>query len=501
MLHIPETYIDGSLEVTVYEERPEEKVKRLMSAKAEEPKLEDIDIVQNFSEVFPDDLLGLPHSQEVKFRINLIPRAMPAVKSPYRLAPTEMEELSNQLKELQDNGFIRLSSSPWGAPVKFLGHVVNSDGIHVDPSMIEAVKNWEAPKSPTKGDEKEVAFQTLKDKLCNARVLALLDGLEDFMVYCDASCQGLGCMLMQRGKVIAYASRQLKIHKKNYTTHDLELGSVKELNMHQCRWIEIFSDYDCKIHYHPGKANVVADALSRKDRIKPRRARAINMTIQSSTSRNVAGARRIDRAGHDSFWVIMDRLTKFSHFLPIYEDFKMDRLARLYLNEIVARHGVPISIITDRDKVGEGKLIGPEIVHETTEKISQIKDQLKTTRDRVVRFGNKGKITERISPVAYRLRLPQELSSVHDTFHLSNLKKCLADPTLHVPLEEIQVDARLNFVEDPLKILKHEIKKLKQSRIPIVKVRWNSKRYPEFIWERENQMKLKNTHLFSSNTS
>ncbi|GJR02968.1 hypothetical protein Tco_0525952 [Tanacetum coccineum] len=129
-------------------ERPEEKVKRLMSAKAEEPKLEDIDIVQNFSEVFPDDLLGLPHSQEVKFRINLIPRAMPAVKSPYRLAPTEMEELSNQLKELQDNGFIRLSSSPWGAP--FLGHVVNNDGIHVDPNKIKAVKNWAAPKSPVK---------------------------------------------------------------------------------------------------------------------------------------------------------------------------------------------------------------------------------------------------------------------------------------------------------------------------------------------------------------
>ncbi|GKC68495.1 retrovirus-related pol polyprotein from transposon TNT 1-94 [Tanacetum coccineum] len=149
---------------------------------------------------------------------------MPVAKSPYRLAPTEIEELSNQLKELQDKGFIRPSSSPWGAllrEVRFLGHVVNSDGIHIDPSKIEA-KN----KKYVWGDEQELAFQTLKDKLCNEPVLALPDGPKDFMVYCDASCQCLGYMLMQRGILIAYASRQLKIYEKNYTTHDLELGVV-----------------------------------------------------------------------------------------------------------------------------------------------------------------------------------------------------------------------------------------------------------------------------------
>ncbi|GJY12917.1 putative reverse transcriptase domain-containing protein [Tanacetum coccineum] len=246
----------------VYGEQPEEKVKRLMSVKAEEPKLEDITIVQNFSKVFPDDLSGLPPSREVEFRIDLIPIEMPVVKYPYCLAPTEMEELSNQLKELQDKGYTRPSSSPWGAPVLFikkkddsfrmcinykelnkltiknrypllriddlfdqlqgsryfskidlqffLGHVVNSDDIHVDPSKIKAVKNWEAPKSLT---------ETLKDKLCNAPIHALPDGPEDFVVYCNASCQGLGAW-------IAYASQQLKIYKKNYTTHDLELGAV-----------------------------------------------------------------------------------------------------------------------------------------------------------------------------------------------------------------------------------------------------------------------------------
>ncbi|GKA26166.1 putative reverse transcriptase domain-containing protein [Tanacetum coccineum] len=187
-------------------------------------------------------------------------------------------------------------------------------------------------------------------------------------------------------------------------------------------------------------------------------------------------------------------------------------------------------------EVGEGQLIGPELVQETTEKISQIKDRLKAARDRqksyadkrrkplefsvgdyvllkvspwkgVVRFRKKGKlaprfvgpfeIIEKVGPVAYQLDLPEELNGVHDTFHVSNLKKCLADPTLQVPLDEIRVDAKLNFVEEPVEILEREFKKLKRSRIAIVKVRWNSKRGPEFTWEREDQMKLKYPHLFS----
>ncbi|GKC72864.1 hypothetical protein Tco_1118747, partial [Tanacetum coccineum] len=163
------------------------------------------------------------------------------------------------------------------------------------------------------------------------------------------------------------------------------------------------------------------------------------------------------------------------------------------------------------EEVGEGQLIGPKLVQETTKKISQIKDRLKAARDRVVRFRKKGKlaprfvgpfeITERIGPVTYRLRLPEELNGVHDTFHVSNLKKCLADQTLQVPLDEIQVDAKLNFVEEPMEILERDFKKLKRSRIPIVKVRWDSKRGPEFTWEREDQMKLKYPYLFSVNSS
>ncbi|GJZ23618.1 putative reverse transcriptase domain-containing protein [Tanacetum coccineum] len=438
----------------------------------------------------------------------------------------------------------------WIPKVQFLGHVIDSRGIHVDPAKIESIKDWASPKTPTEirqflglagyyrrfiegfskiaksmtkltqkgikfdwGEKEENAFQLIKQKLCSAPILALPEGSEDFVVYCDASHKGLGVVLMQREKVIAYASRQLKVHEKNYTTHDLELGSVvfalkiwrhylygtrctvftdhkslqhildqKELNMRQRRWLELLSDYDCDIRYHPGKANVVADALSRKERIEPLRVRALVMTIsldlpkqileaqieaqkpENLVNEDVGGIIRRDipkerlepRAdgtlclhgrswipcygdlrsvimheshkskysihpgsekmyqdvkklywwpnmkadiatyvskcltcarvkaehqrpsgllvqpkipewkwdnitmdfitklpkssqGFDTIWVIVDRLTKSTHFLPIRENDPLDKLASLYLNRIVARHGIPASIICDHD--------------------------------------------------------------------------------------------------------------------------------------------------------
>ncbi|GJX32952.1 putative reverse transcriptase domain-containing protein [Tanacetum coccineum] len=152
-------------------------------------------------------------------------------------------------------------------------------------------------------------FWLQEEDLCNAPILSSPDGLEDFVAYCDVSNQGFGCVLMQRGKVIAYASRQLKIHEKNYTIHDLDLGAVvfalkilqhifdqKELNMCQRRWIKLFSDYDCEIRYHPGKANVVADALSRKERVKQRRVQAMSITIQLSVKDKILVAQGYDAA-------------------------------------------------------------------------------------------------------------------------------------------------------------------------------------------------------------
>ncbi|GJZ15543.1 putative reverse transcriptase domain-containing protein [Tanacetum coccineum] len=321
-------------------ERPEEKVRHLRSAKAKEQKKEDIVVVRNFPEVFLDDLLELPPNREIEFRIDLIPGAIPVAKSGYHQLRVHEDDIPKTAFRTRYGHFeftvmpFGLTNAPtyafrivlellkkeklyakfskcefWLQEVQFLGHVINGDRIYVDPSKIEAVKNWEAPRTPFEvrsflglagqindkkipeeifpgREEQEKAFQTLKDNLCNAHVLALPDRPKDFVVYCDASGLDLGCVLMKRGKVIAYASRQLKIYEKNYTTHDLELGAhifnQKELNMRQRRWIELFTDYDYEICYHPGKANVVDDALSRKERIKPRRIRAMNMTLQSS---------------------------------------------------------------------------------------------------------------------------------------------------------------------------------------------------------------------------
>ncbi|GJS73761.1 putative reverse transcriptase domain-containing protein [Tanacetum coccineum] len=331
-----------------------------------EKRIEDVPVVRDFLEVFPEDLPGLPPTRQVEFHIELIPGAAPVARAPYRLAPAEMKELVEQLKELSDKGFIRPSSSPWGAPILFVKKKDGSFRMCIDYRELNKltvknryplpriddlfdqlqgsniyskidlrsgyhqlrVRDEDIPKTafrtryghyefqvmPFEFDkrtcEQESVFQLLKQKLCGAPILALPEGSDDFVVYCDASIKGLGAVLMQRKKVIAYAFRQLKVYEKNYTTHDLELGAVvfalkiwrhylygtrcvvftdhkslqhilnqKEINMRQCRWIELLSDYDCVIRYHPGKANVVADALNRKERIKPLRVRALVMTI------------------------------------------------------------------------------------------------------------------------------------------------------------------------------------------------------------------------------
>ncbi|GJU39845.1 putative reverse transcriptase domain-containing protein [Tanacetum coccineum] len=309
---------------------------QIMEKKSDEKRLKDIPVVKEFLEVFPEDLHGLPPVRQVEFQIDLIPGATPVARAPYRLAPLEMQELSSQLQELADRGFIRPSTSPWGAPVLFVKKKDRSfrmcidyrelnkltvknryllpriddlfdqlQGLHVDPAKIEAVKNWASPTTPieirqflglTGYYQRFIKDLSKISRRLQTPILALPEGNDDFVVYCDASHQGLGAVLMQREKVIAYASRQLKPNEENYTTHDLELGAVvfalkiwrhylygtkctvftdhkslqhildqKELNMRQRRWLELLADYDCEIRYHPGKANVVADALSRKE--------------------------------------------------------------------------------------------------------------------------------------------------------------------------------------------------------------------------------------------
>ncbi|GJT73793.1 putative reverse transcriptase domain-containing protein [Tanacetum coccineum] len=428
------------------------------------------------------------------------------------------------------------------------------------------------------GDKQETAFQLLKQKLCSAPILALPEGSEDFIVYCDASIKGLGTMLMQREKVIAYTSRQLKIHEKNYTTHDLELGAIR---------------------YHPGKANDVAEPpLSRKDREPPLRVRALVMTIGLNLPKQILDAQtearkpeniknedvggmlvenskdpeklrteklepRADEPlclhgrslvaingqaeikGHQYCWYkpenttmedgtisIMDlcqeasKSSQATHYfgynttyhpqidgqsertIQTLED--MLRACAINFGKGWVNH-LPLVEFSYNNSYHTSIKVAPFealYVQETTEKIVQIKKRMQAARYRqksyadlkckpmefqvrdnvmlkvspwkgVVRFGKWGKLNPRyvrpfkvlemVGSVAYKLELPEELSRFHNTFHVSNLKKCHADEPLPVPLDGLHFDDKLQFVKEPVEIMDREVKRLKRSRIPLVK--------------------------------
>uniref|UniRef100_A0A7N2MWN1 RNA-directed DNA polymerase n=1 Tax=Quercus lobata TaxID=97700 RepID=A0A7N2MWN1_QUELO len=814
-------------------------------------KLDDIPIVREFPDVFPEDLPGIPIDREIEFSIDLLPGTSPISKAPYRMAPTELKELKEQLQELLDKGFIRPSASPWGAPVLFvkkkdgtmrlcidyrelnrvtlkikgedipkiafrtryghyeflvmsfglinapaafmdlmnrvfheyldhfvivfiddilifsksmeeheehlrivfqilrekklyakfkkcefwldqvvfLGHVISKAGISVDPSKVEAVVDWARPTNVSEirsflaltgyyrrfvegfsritaplthltrknakfvwTEECEKSFQELKQRLVTAPVLTILSNMGGFVIYSDASRKGLGCVLMQHGEVIAYASRQLKSYEQNYPTHDLELAVVvfalkiwrhylygerceiytdhkslkyfftqKELNMRQRRWLELIKDYDCSINYHPGKANVAADALSRKSSgfsaallttqkeiIKDLERMGIeivmgdsqvfmaSLTIQPTLIEKIKSS-QVDDAqiikiieevqegkrpefnvsndgvlrfgkrlcvpndfaikkeimeeahripysvhpgstkmyrdiretywwnnmkreiaqfveqcltcqqikaihqkpsgllqplpipewkwecicmdfvtglprspkGHEAIWVIVDRMTKTAHFIPVKMTYSLDQLAQIYIDEIMSLHGVPASIVSDRDprftssyhssiemapyealygrkcrsplcweEVGERKLLGPEIIQMTSEKIDLIHKRLQIAQSRqksyydhsrkkvefevgdmvflkvfpmkgVMRFGKKGKLSprfvgpfeilKRIGKVAYELPLPPTLAEVHNVFHVSMLRKYISDPSHVLNYEPLKI--------------------------------------------------------------
>ena len=760
------------------------------------------------------------------------------------------EHLRMVLQTLRDNKlYAKFSKCEfWLKQVSFLGHVVSKAGVSVDPAKIEAVTGWTRPSTVSEvrsflglagyyrrfvenfsriatpltqltrkgapfvwSKACEDSFQNLKQKLVTAPVLTVPDGSGSFVIYSDASKKGLGCVLMQQGKVVAYASRQLKSHEQNYPTHDLELAAVvfalkiwrhylygekiqiftdhkslkyfftqKELNMRQRRWLELVKDYDCEILYHPGKANVVADALSRKvshsaaliTRQAPlhrdlERAEiavsvgAVTMQLAQLTVQPTLRQRIIDAQSNDPYlvekrglaeagqavefslssdggllferrlcvpsdsavktellseahsspfsmhpgstkmyqdlkrvywwrnmkrevaefvskclvcqqvkaprqkpagllqplsipewkwenvsmdfitglprtlrgftviWVVVDRLTKSAHFVPGKSTYTASKWAQLYMSEIVRLHGVPVSIVSDRDarftskfwkglqtamgtrldfstafhpqtdgqterlnqvledmlracalefpgswdshlhlmefaynnsyqatigmapfealygkccrspvcwgEVGEQRLMGPELVQSTNEAIQKIRSRMHTAQSRqksyadvrrkdlefevgdkvflkvapmrgVLRFERRGKLSprfvgpfeilERIGPVAYRLALPPSLSTVHDVFHVSMLRKYVPDPSHVVDYEPLEIDENLSYVEQPVEVLAREVKTLRNKQIPLVKVLWRNHRVEEATWEREDDMRSRYPELF-----
>nr|GEX18037.1 putative reverse transcriptase domain-containing protein [Tanacetum cinerariifolium]GEX26744.1 putative reverse transcriptase domain-containing protein [Tanacetum cinerariifolium] len=465
-------------------------------------------IVRDFPKAFPEDLPDISLTRQVEFQIDLVPGAAPVAQTPYRLALSEMKELGDQLQELSDKGFTRPSSSPWGAPVLF---VKKKDG-----SFWMCINYYELNKLTVKNLYPLLRIDDLFDQLQGSSVYSKIDlrsgyhqlrvRVEDIPKTAFRTCYGhyefqvmpfgltnaptgLGSVLMQNEKVIAYASRQLKIHEKNYTTHDLELRAVVFALKMWRHYLYETSNYDCDIRSYPGKENVVADALSRKERSRPFRVRALVLTIglnlpkkileaqtealkpKNLDAEDVGGMLRKDlpkeklepradetlclnnrswlpcfrdlrtlimheshklkysiHLGSDKMYQDLKQLywwpnmkadiatyvgkcltcskvkaehqepfgLLFAYFLPMRENDPMEKLMKLYMKEVFTWHGVPVSIISDRDgrftslfwkalhkalEVGDAQLTGPEIVHETTEKIVQIKRRIQAARD------------------------------------------------------------------------------------------------------------------------
>ncbi|GJS11182.1 putative reverse transcriptase domain-containing protein [Tanacetum coccineum] len=430
---------DGNV-LRVVGERPDEKARLLMSAKASDKKQEEIVVVRDFPEVFPDDLSGLPPIREIEFRIELIPRATPVAKSPYRLAPSEMEELSGQLKELQDKGFIRPSSSPWGAPVLF---VKKKDG-----SFRMCI------------DYRELNKLTVKNRYPLPRIDDLFDQLQGSQFFSKIDLRsGYHQLRVHEGDILKTAVRTRYGHFE-VTIMPFGLTNAPKIFMDLINRV-------CRPYIDKFVIVFIDDIL-----------------IYSKT-----------REEH------VEHLSIIERFSEMIEQEGMELCTTGWI------YGLPLKVRVRLSIKGHLACSEPEIPVWKWERDSMDFVYRRALNGRKVSFANYGgsevrEVVDRTAMWTICGRcLPEELNGVRDMFHVSNLKKCLADLTLKVPLDEIRVNVKLNFVEEPMEILQREFKKLKRSRIAIVKVQWNLKRGPEFTWEREDRMKLKYPHLFSDVSS
>ncbi|XP_012461531.1 uncharacterized protein LOC105781543 [Gossypium raimondii] len=434
----------------------------------------DIRTVMKFLDVFLEELRGLPPNPEVEFGIEFLLGTASVSLALYKMTPKELVELKAQIQELLDLGFIYPSVSSWGVP---------------------------------------------------------LESRKEFTVYSDASHVGLECVLMQVGKVVVYASRQLKTHAASYSTHDLELAAVKELNLRQRRWIELLKDYNCTIEYHPGKANVVVDALSRRTmtdlramfarlnlfddgsllaelQVKPIWIEQIKVTMDFVTGLPLTPTKK------DSVWVTVDRLTKFAHFIPVRTDYSLQKLAKLTafrpLTDDQSERVIQIledmlrsCVINFRDS-WEDYLQLAEFAYNSSYQSSIQMTPYEALYGRRCRtpscwseLGERRVLrAELASDTEDKLKLPLELDRIHDVFNVSMLRHYRSVSTHIVLVEEIEVRLDLTFEEEPIQILERDVNVLRRKSIPLVKVLRRNHTTEEATWEQEDVMRHQYPHLF-----
>nr|GEW32319.1 putative reverse transcriptase domain-containing protein [Tanacetum cinerariifolium] len=641
--------------------------------KSEKKRLEDVPIVQNFPKVFIEDLPGLPPTRLVEFQIDLVPGAAPVARAPYQLAPSEMKELSKQMKELSGKGFIRPSSSPWGAPVLFIKK--KDESFRIVYSKIDLrsgyhqlrVREQDVPKTTVRTRYGHYEFQVMPSGLTNAPAVFMdlmdrvckpyLDNfvivfIDDILIYSkdekehEEHLKAILELLKKEELYAKFSMCEFWIPKVQFLGHVIDSQGLAEYYQ---RFIEGFLKIakpmtkltQKKVKFEWGDKQEAVFQL--KEREPPLRVRALLMTIGLDLPKQILNAQTEARKpenikkedvgdikklywwpnmkadiatyvskcltcakvkaehqrpsellvqpkipewkwdnitmdfvtklpkssqGYDTIWVIVDQLAKSVIFVPMRETDRMEKLARMYLKEVVARHRIPVSIICDRDPrfvsnfwISLQKALGtsldvsiayhPETDGQSGRTIQTLKDMLRACMidfgkgwvnhfplvefsynniyhasikaapfealygrkcrspksytdlkrkpmefqvgDKVmlkvspwkgvVRFGKRGKLNpryvgpfkvlEKIGKVAYKLELPKELSRVHHTFHVSNLKKCHADEPLAVSLDGLHFDDKLHFVKEPVEIVDRKVKRLKRSRIPLVKHQQN----------------------------